>query len=141
MKPQGHYASIDEIETLVDQFKSQSLPKAKWTHEAHLTVALWYLSYYSFEEALCYLRSGIIAYNTSVGTENSPYSGYHETFTVFWTKVIDDYLKTNKSNLLTDFNNFLQSPWASRQLPLQYYSKELLFSTKARALYCEPDLA
>ncbi|MGB4773962.1 MAG: hypothetical protein WBP45_02205 [Daejeonella sp.] len=138
---QYHYSNEEEINKLITEFTNQILPIERWTHEAHLIVALWFLNRYTMEEAACYLRSGIISYNTHVGTENSPVKGYHETMTLFWIKVIDNYLKINKAeNLLTTCNNFLNSPFSSRDYPLKFYSRELIFSTKARAFWTEPDL-
>ena len=134
------YTMESEILDLVNGFNNQSLPLARWTHEAHLTVALWHLQHHTPDEALCLLRSGIIVYNNQTGGENSPVKGYHETITVFWLKVIEHYLKRiNTTDLLSICNEFLNSDFASKDLPLKFYSKELLFSTQARAFLTEPD--
>ncbi len=50
-----HY-SKQEIESLIERFEKRILPKAEWTHEAHLAVAIWYVSKYSFNEALNLVR-------------------------------------------------------------------------------------
>lgn len=42
----------DDLVRLVTRFEDGTLPKAEWTHQAHLAVALWYASRLSFEEAL-----------------------------------------------------------------------------------------
>ena len=65
-------------------FSDRILDKSLWTHEAHITTAIWYLMKYEKEDALCRLRSGIISYNLAVGGENTGMGGYHETITVFW---------------------------------------------------------
>lgn len=44
----------------------------------------------------CFLRSGIIAYNVSIGGKNTPEGGYHETPTLFWSRIIRDYVSANK---------------------------------------------
>lgn len=88
---------IEKIKALVTQFQDRTLPKEAWTHEAHLIVALWYVQNYSKAEATCLLRAGIINYNVSVGTVNTPTGGYHETITLFWIGVIYDFLKSIKS--------------------------------------------
>jgi hypothetical protein len=33
-------------------FRKEELPKSEWTHEAHLPVAIWYVSKLGFEKAL-----------------------------------------------------------------------------------------
>ena len=94
---------------------------------------------YSKLEALCFLRSGIISYNIASGGENTPEKGYHETLTIFWTHIIHDFVKSRDLPLVDMVNEFLNSEFASRELPMKYYSKELLFSLKARATWVEPD--
>jgi hypothetical protein len=34
-----------DVPGLVARFEDLTLPKAEWTHQAHLTVALWYASH------------------------------------------------------------------------------------------------
>jgi hypothetical protein len=93
-----YYNNHTEIEALINGFTSQTLPLIAWTHEAHLTVALWFLYHYSQAEATCLIRSGIIVYNKASGGENTPQKGYHETITLFWIKIIGNYLQNNKSD-------------------------------------------
>lgn len=135
-----YYNSIQEIEALVRGFETKELPKTDWTHNAHLTVGLYYIYHHSFHEALCLMKARIITYNESVGGVNSPTSGYHETLTVFWLKVIDDFLKQRRHlPVLEACNEFHASHQANKDYPLQYYSKEKLFSVQARAVWTIPD--
>jgi hypothetical protein len=132
------YQNEEEINALVASFIAKTLPLPEWTHEAHLIVAIWFLSKYKIEEAICLLRSGIITYNQAVGTENSATKGYHETLTLFWAHIIAGFLERNKyKTLLETCNNFLLSEEATREYPLNFYSREVLFSTKARAFWVE----
>lgn len=136
-----HYQTESEIENLVTQFQNQTLPPPAWTHEAHLTVAVWHLKNHTLPEATCLLRSGIITYNKASGGKNTPTGGYHETITLLWIKIIHDFVcKNSDINLLDLCNAFLASEYATREFPLQFYSRELLFSTDARAFWVEPDL-
>ena len=130
------------IEELIEDFESLSLPLKKWTHEAHLSTALWYLTNYRKEEALCMLRAGIIAYNVSQGGKNTSTSGYHETITLFWVWAIDNYLTHfGRGNTFEENQSrFLNSKYAQKEFPLQYYSKERLMSTLARSQWIDPDL-
>ena len=131
----------ETIDALVKKFYTHTLPKAEWTHEAHLTVAYWYLRRYSVEEATCYLRSGIITYNVSIGIENSAFRGYHETLTLFWIHIIHKHIQLNGSeNGSEGLLNFLNSVQASKKYPLTFYSREVLFSLPARAFWTEPNL-
>jgi hypothetical protein len=131
------------MENLVQQFISCTLPKEQWTHEAHFVTCVWHLMNYSKFETICLLRSRIIAYNLSVGGQNTGTSGYHETLTQFYIKIIDKYLQENE-NINHTFDDkikkVLNSKLADREYPLMYYSKALLFSLTCRATWVEPDL-
>lgn len=130
-----------EISQIVVGFIDQRLTHEQWTHEAHLIVACHYCSQYDFHEALIYLRSGIIALNVSMGVENTPEGGYHETLTVFWIWVISSFIANKQAeDLASMVNAFLNTPLASKELPLEFYSKDALFQVRARARFVEPDV-
>src|SRR5882762_4601824 len=99
------YKSAAEIEILVEAFTNGTLPMEKWTHDAHLTVALWHRHQFDFYESLCLMKSKIISYNISIGGTNTSAKGYHETMTVFWMQVIDFYIRQNKERDLLDICN------------------------------------
>ena len=130
--------TLSEINSLVERFRDRTLPISEWTHQAHLVVGLWFAKHYTHEEAVCYLRSGIISYNNAVGTPNTPERGYHETLTLFWAKVARDFVENHPDlDFETLCNTFLNSEFASREYPFQFYEREELFSTKARAFFVE----
>ncbi len=128
--------TLSEIDSLIERFRNQTLPIAEWTHQAHLVVGLWFSKHYTHEEAVCYLRSGIISYNNTVGTPNTPERGYHETLTLFWAKVARDFAEAHPDlDMESLCNALLTSEFATREYPLRFYSREELFSTKARAFF------
>jgi hypothetical protein len=132
--------SKEEFETLVEQFNSCGLPKASWTHEAHILVAFWHVSKYDEAEALIRVRQAIRDYNTAVGTVNGDTSGYHETLTVFWLKIVRHFFKEKEFRSVVDAANaFVEAGKADKTLPLQFYSNERLFSVEARNNWIEPD--
>ena len=130
------------INTIVTQFETQTLPKSLWTHPAHLAVAFKKIDQYkNVTTAHPILRQNIINYNVSVGTENSNNSGYHETLTLFWLHVVYEfYVLHNLQNLDEIFYKFLTTKYAQPSFTAVFYSKELLFSKNARKLWTEPDL-
>ena len=135
------YSSISEIETLVYAFEKHELPKEKWTHAAHLTVGLWYVSNFSIDEAMDKVRVNIRSYNESVGGQNTSTSGYHETISRFYILILNDYAKNTSSSLSVElFNNMLESELSAPSYPFHFYSKDYLMSENARAIFCEPDL-
>ncbi len=140
MEPVSTTYTKETMTALAQDFINKTLPVVDWTHEAHLLVALWHLKQYSKAEATCYLRSRIISYNEVVGTENGPRSGYHETMTLFWIWVVDEFLKRNEGDLTELANRFLSSKYAERRLPFQFYTKAKIVSIEARARWTAPDL-
>lgn len=130
------------IESLVSRFRDRTLPKEEWTHEAHLVTAIWFHVNHTPDEAIAYLRSGIITYNDSLGGKNTPTDGYHETMTLFWCRVIAAFVDVNRNRSLVELcAAFLNSVQATKEYPLTFYSREVLFSVKARATWVDPDRA
>ena len=135
------YKTEEDILNLIEGFKTRTLPAAHWTHEAHLITGLWFNYNHSELEAICFLRSGIISYNISIGGENTSEKGYHETLTLFWSRILNTFVKKNEGLSIVDLcDKFLKSKWSSKELPLEYYSREVLFSLQARATWVAPNL-
>src|SRR5690606_29734789 len=80
------------LEDLVARFLPGTLPGEEWTHEAHLAVGLWHVHRYGAEEAIDRLRAGITALNARHGTPNTETRGYHETITVAYVRLLDQFL-------------------------------------------------
>ena len=129
-------------EALVAAFLARTLPKVAWTHVAHLRVGLWHVRRFGEEAALARLRDGIRAYNEAVGTANTDSSGYHETLTVFYVRVIADFLDREPAAASGDEvqEAALIAARGARALPLEYYSRDRLFSVEARRGWVPPDL-
>lgn len=127
---------------LLAAFLARTLPKPDWTHEAHLAVGLWHVREFGYDEALTRMRDGICAYNEAVGTANTETSGYHETLTRFWLRLLAAHAQNADPEAPFDdvLSQFLASSWAGRSLALRYYRRETLFSPYARAEWVEPDL-
>ena len=130
-----------EVETLVREFEALTLPRAQWTHAAHLTVALWYLAHHPEPEATDRIRRGILAYNESQGIIQTKTGGYHETITVFYCRAIRNYLdRAAPDTPLTDLVDGLLAALGDKRLLARYYSRGLLLSWEARTTWIEPDL-
>ncbi len=135
------FRTLQEVELLIRGFESGSLPKAQWTHHAHLVAGLWYLQQRSPAEALMVLRQRIRAYNEAVGGVNSDTSGYHETITRLFIWGIDRERRRHpEPEFPAQVTRLLESPLALKEWPLSYYSRERLGSVAARRDWVEPDL-
>jgi len=130
----------ETVDELAAAFCDRSLPGKLWTHAAHLRVGLWHVNKYGADQALDLLRERIRAYNESRGQINSDTDGYHETLTRFYVLIIDGYLKqADAQRPLDELGNELVARFSSRDLPLVYYSRDVLWSTEARG-WVEPDV-
>jgi hypothetical protein len=131
----------DEVLHLVAAFENRTLPKVQWTHRAHLTVALWYASHLSHDEALAAMRAGIQRVNHAHGVVTTATGGYHETITRFYMRVVGHFVRENGSQGdWAERANRLLERYGARDLPLRHYTKDRLMSPAARASWMEPDL-
>ncbi|MBD1900944.1 hypothetical protein H6F83_13500 [Coleofasciculus sp. FACHB-125] len=135
------YQTVDEIENLIAAFKNCTLPRDEWNHHAHLTVAVWYLTRYSEAEATNCIRDRIQRYNLANGIKTTKNSGYHETMTLFWIRIVSHYLSVaDRTRSIVYLANELIDSYADKNLPLTYYNRDRLMSWQARISWTEPDL-
>ena len=135
------YDSLEEIKRLMEGFENGSWPAVEWTHQAHLTMGLWYLSKHDLPEATKLIRDGIKNYNVASGGQNTDTSGYHETITLFYIWYIKKYLtKADSEHSLVELTNHFLEFHGDKNLPFEFYSKDLLMSVTARRDWVKPDL-
>jgi hypothetical protein len=137
------FTSDAEIACIGEGLLACYLPKADWTHEAHLAATTYLLTRrpdIDIDQAL----PGIIrAYNESVGGVNDDTQGYHETITRLFLHGVRLFLaEADPDEPLHELvNELLLSPMGRRDWPLRVYSAERLFSIEARRHFVQPDLA
>jgi len=118
-----------------------TLPKAEWTHEAHIATCAWLILERPDIAPERDLPDLIRRYNESVGGVNSDSEGYHETITQLYIAAVRSALARSEGRDLADrVNLLLREPEARRDWPLRFYSPERLFSREARLGWVEPDL-
>ena len=129
-------------EQIAAGFEAAALSKLEWTHVAHLTMGAWHVARFGPEQALARLRAGIRALNDAHGTINSDTSGYHETITRAYVRLIAAFLSARPAGEEIDASvaALLASPLAARDALMRHYTRERLFSVAARRDWVEPDL-
>jgi hypothetical protein len=137
------FASDAEIAHIGEGLLARTLPRAEWTHEAHLA-ATTYLLTRSPDIAIDAELPGIIrSYNESVGGVNDDTQGYHETITRLFLHGVRLFLAEAdlREPLHELVNQLLLSPMGRRDWPLRFYSPGHLFSVEARRRFVPPDIA
>lgn len=133
--------STSTIDRLAAAFIACTLPKAEWTHEAHLRVGLWHRLQMPAETALEVLRGRISRYNVSQGGVNTDADGYHETITRLYVVLIDRFVRaTDATRAPDELADELVLELGHRDVPFRHYTRERLFSVAARRAWVAPDL-
>jgi [ribosomal protein S5]-alanine N-acetyltransferase len=127
--------------SLLAAFESCTYPLEQWNHRAHIRVAFLYLSRCGLDQAIDRMRSGIQAYNAVHGVEDGPETGYHETTTQAFMRLIHNAIKERgpfqDSHQFCDGNPEL----LDRRVLLRYYTRDQIMTPEAKARFVEPDLA
>ncbi|MEO5611800.1 MAG: hypothetical protein ABIT68_03380 [Sphingomicrobium sp.] len=121
---------------------ARTLPRAEWTHEAHLATTTYLLTRRPDIDVDKQLPGFIRAYNESVGGVNSDSEGYHETITRLFLHGVRLFLAEAdpKEPLHELVNELLLSPMGRRDWPLRFYTPARLFSVEARRKFVPPDI-
>ena len=132
-----------EIVHIGEGLLARTLPRAEWTHEAHVAATTYLLTRRPDINIDKELPGIIRAYNESVGGVNSDSEGYHETITRVFLHGVRLFLAEAEAGepLHELVNELLLSPMGRRDWPLRFYSAERLFSVEARRKFVPPDIA
>ncbi len=134
----GYFSSESEIEAVVQGFEKCTTDKDAFTHQSHLTIAVWYLHNSTEEQSIEKIRVGLHRFLDHLGVGQEK---YHETVTVFWIKTVRDFLRRlDPGSSLLELTNAVIESLGNSRLVFEYYSKELLGSASARKGWVEPDL-
>ena len=132
----------EDIRAIGEGLLACALPRAAWTHEAHLGACLWLLSERPDIDIDAEIGTIIRRFNESVGGVNDDTQGYHDSITRAYVAGVRRFLlETEEVRLVERINAMLLSDVGRRDWPLRFYSRDLLFSVEARRGFVEPDLA
>ena len=137
------FADDDAIVRIGEGLLARTLPRAEWTHEAHLAATTYLLSRRPDIDLGSALPGIIRRYNESVGGVNDDSQGYHDTITRVFLHGVRLFLGEADPDAPVHelVNELLLSPMGRRDWPLRFYSAERLFSVAARRHFVPPDLA
>lgn len=140
MRPE-YLSSPEALDSFLHGFEAGILPKAEWTHAAHVAAAAYYLHGSSVASVLPLMRARISAFNLAVGGANTPTSGYHETLTHFWLLIVAEFLRQNPpASKLAAARHAVATFGEARALHTLYYSGDVVQDSAARRAWRAPDL-
>lgn len=137
------FASEDAVAEIAEGVIARTLPKARWTHAAHVAAAVWLVARRPDLDPERDMPGLIRAYNEATGVRNTDTEGYHETITQASLRAVRAGLARLPADTPTHVavevllaDGLGRSDWL-----LAYWSKPALFSVEARRGWVEPDLA
>lgn len=119
------------------QFEAHAVTPEDSDHRAHVRLAYIYLCAYEPDVAHRRMRQALQEFLARRGVDASK---YHETMTRAWLRAVRHF--TARAPDATSVAAFLERHPALLDpgVMLTHYSKDLLFSQKARSTFVEPDL-
>jgi hypothetical protein len=139
--PIRFFATDDHIRRIGEALLARTLPRAEWTHEAHLAACAWLVRERPDIDLDRDIATIISGYNEAVGGVNDDAQGYHDTITRTYLAGVRTFLgdRSPDEPLASVVNALLASEVGTRNWPLRFYSPERLFSVAARRGYVPPD--
>jgi hypothetical protein len=138
----AHFADDAVISAVAAGLMDHSLPKLQWTHAAHFAATLWLLRHRGDLDLPAEMPRIIQTYNVAAGGENTDTAGYHETITqaslIAARTFLERYPTATPLHEIVD--SLMASPLGCRDWLLAHWSRDLLFSPQARAVWIAPDL-
>jgi hypothetical protein len=129
------------IDVFLAAFEDGSLPKERWTHSAHILGGACYVHSFKETAALDRMRSKVSAYNLAVGGQNTESSGYHETVTVLWIKLLAQFRELHPTLDRASFATLAVEHFApQKDLLRRYYDYDVVASAEARRSWIPPNL-
>lgn len=133
------YATEDELREVLKRFETGTIERDAWGHPEHLIVAYFYCRGNDTDTAYTLMKEGILRLLDAFGVDKEKEMPFHETMTIFWIKTVHAFVSadpdrdpvTSCRKLISDYG---------KDHPLEFYSRELLFSDPARESFVEPDI-
>jgi hypothetical protein len=112
------------------EFEAGRWPLDQWHHQQHIKVAYLYLRRYPFDTAMERIRERIKAHNAAHNIPDLPASGYHETMTQAWMRLVQLTLCEYGPAATAD-SFYEQNPQLTQKKVLRlFYSREVFMSPR-----------
>jgi hypothetical protein len=128
------------LQRFVEGWKAGKLPKAAWTHAAHVAMAAYFAFDHAADATFAIMKTGIRHHNTSVGTPNTEDNGYHETLTRFWSSEIGEFVRARRfPSRFEAVREAVSSFGKDRDRFRLFYSFDVVRDRRARREWVAPD--
>lgn len=134
-------AATDDDARFFARFLDRAIPRAEWTHRAHVRAAYLMLRRHPLPEAIDRMRTAIQALNAANAVPEGKEMGYHETLTQAWMRAVDATMRTFGSDVSADAFLDCHTQLTNRHIMRLFYSRERITSWEAKERFIEPDLA
>ena len=127
----------DDVEKVARSFEACETPAGNFRHQDHLTVAVWYLQTMEVQAATDRMRTSLFRFLDHHKVDRQK---YHETLTVFWVEMVARCLASaNAEASLSERCSRVHATLGDKDLVLEFYSNEVLWSEPARNSFVKPD--
>jgi hypothetical protein len=124
-------------ETLVARLESLDLQNVHFRHREHLEAAFFYIRRDGIDEGARAMLRAIAALAVHEGRADK----FHATMTVCWIRIVAAAM-AEETDCRTAAELISRHPaLLDKELPLRFYSRDLLFSAEARRRALDPDIA
>lgn len=134
--PSQEWALAVDVQELVSHLESLSLSNEEFRHRQHLEMAFWYLHSKGLEDGSRAILNAIEALAKHVGHTEK----FHRTITLCWIRLVAAGMAAERSCDTPDALIAKHPRLLDKQLPLRFYSKDLLYSDRARTGWVAPDI-
>lgn len=136
------FADIAEITHIGEGLITATLPKAQWTHAAHVAAAAHIIAARPDLDAETTMPGLIRRYNVATGGVNSDTMGYHHSITLASLAAVRAGLALAPAgDLAAQVNWLLAGMLGDKYWPERFWTRETLFCVQARVHWVAPDRA
>ena len=120
-----------------DDFGAGRIAPAAFNHRAHLRLAYIFLCERDLDTACALMRDAIRQFLVVNGVDTNK---YHETLTRAWMMAVRHFMMNSAS--ARSFEDFVKQHevMLDPKIMLTHYSRDILFSARARATFVKPDI-
>jgi len=137
LETMGHQAAAED-KAFIRALEAFEIAVETFTHRSHIQMAYTYLCEHDTQTTSRKVRYALCRFLSYVGVE--PSTKYHETMTQAWVLAVRHFMaRTSGKSSASEFID-ANPELLDTGIIMTHYSKDVLFSDKARSSFVEPNL-